>query len=137
MEHDELKHWIAFTKVPYIGTVRIRLLEKRFGKLSSAWSASEGDLREAGLDERATRSVLRHRNKIDPDAELALLDRHSCSAITWNDSEYPARLKEIDDAAAGALHQGRAAAEGREIGRRGRHEAGHCVWPRGHASALV
>ena len=98
MEHHELKHWIAFTRVPYIGTVRLRLLEKHFGELSGAWRASEADLREAGLDERATRSVLRHRNRIDPDAELALLERHSCSAITWNDSEYPARLKEIDDA---------------------------------------
>lgn len=98
MNPAELKHWIAFTRVPYIGTVRLRLLEKRFGSLSDAWRASEAALREAGLDERATRSVLRYRSRIDPDGELSLLEKHGCSAFTWHDSEYPARLKEIDDA---------------------------------------
>lgn len=98
MNPAELKHWVAFTKVPYIGTVRLRLLEKRFGSLSEAWSAGEDELREAGLDERAARSLVQRRGKIDPDAELALLERHDCSAITWHHAEYPARLKEIDDA---------------------------------------
>ena len=98
MKPAELKHWIAFTRVPFIGTVRLRLIEKRFGSLSDAWSASEAALREAGLDERATRSVLRHRTRINPDEELVLLEKHECTAFTWHDSEYPARLKEIDDA---------------------------------------
>lgn len=97
MEHEELRYWISFTKVPYIGTVRLRLLERHFGSLSNAWTSSEGELRKAGLDGRATGSLLQHRNRIDPDAELALLERHGCSAITWHDTEYPPRLKEIDD----------------------------------------
>jgi DNA processing protein len=97
MDADERKHWIALTRVPQIGAARVRLLQGHFGSLAVAWTAGEGDLREAGLDARATRSVLNERGKIDPDAELALLEKHGCTAITWQDPDYPPRLKEVDD----------------------------------------
>lgn len=97
MDADELKHWIAFTRVPQIGAARVRLLRGHFDSLASAWTAGESDLREAGLDARAVRSVLNERGKIEPDAELMLLEKHNCAAITWQDAEYPPRLKEVDD----------------------------------------
>ncbi len=97
MDAVELKHWIAFTRVPHIGAARVRLLESHFGSLANAWTAGESDLRKAGLDTRATQSVLRQRGKIDPDTEMSTLEKHECAAITWNDPEYPPRLKEVDD----------------------------------------
>ena len=97
MDYEELKYWVGFTRVPHIGAVRVRLLDGRLGSLANAWTATEGDLREAGLDARAVESVVLHRSKIDPDAEMALLEKHQCSAITWHDSQYPPRLKEVGD----------------------------------------
>lgn len=97
MDYEELKYWVGFTRVPHIGTVRLRLLDERLGSLANAWRATEGDLRKAGLDARVVESVIEHRSKIDPDEEMALLEKHQCSAITWHDSRYPSRLKEIDD----------------------------------------
>ena len=98
MESGELKYWVAMARVKHVGAARMRVLERRFGSIAAAWGASEEALRGAGLGEQATRSLLLNRNQVDPDGELEALHRFGCSAITWNDSDYPARLKEVDDA---------------------------------------
>jgi DNA processing protein len=78
--------------------VRFGLLEKRFGSLAEAWKAGESDLRSAGLDSGTARSIVESRGKLDPEAELPILHENGVTAITSNDSEYPARLKEVYDA---------------------------------------
>ena len=94
--HD-LKYWISFHKVPGIGRARFSALEKHFGTLESAWKASPGQLRDAGLDQRSVKSILAERDNIDPDAAMEMLQRHQIKALTWNDPQYPPRLKEIYD----------------------------------------
>ncbi len=97
METDELKHWIAFNRVPGIGRARFSLLEERFGSLRKAWQANGSDLKAAGLDSRSTQMVVSRRPSIDPDAEIRRLEENGVDAFTWHDSEYPPRLKEIFD----------------------------------------
>ena len=97
MDTKELKHWVAFNRIPQIGRARFILLERHFGSLEAAWSASTGDLRAAGLDNRTANSVVSHRPTIDPDAELERLSDGDVRTLTWHDDEYPTRLKEIYD----------------------------------------
>ena len=91
------KYWVAFNRIPHLGTVRFRQLEAHFGALEEAWTAREGELRAAGLDNRAINEIIANRGSISPDAEADLLNRAGVRAITWQDEDYPDRLKEIDD----------------------------------------
>ena len=94
---NDTKYWVAFNRIPHLGTVRFRQLEQHFGTLEEAWKASEGALQTAGLDSRAVREVVANRGAISPDAEIERLSKAKVRAVTWQDEEYPDRLKEIYD----------------------------------------
>ncbi|MCX6024525.1 MAG: DNA-processing protein DprA [Chloroflexi bacterium] len=93
----DLGYWIAFTRIPGIGRVRLQRLLEAFGDLSSAWRAGAEDLRRAGLDSKPLAALVKLRPTITPDAELDLLQQAGVRAMTWNDPGYPARLKEITE----------------------------------------
>ncbi len=97
MEVEQLKYWLAFNRIRGIGRVRFKLLEGYFESMEAAWSASEAELRAAGLDRRTIRSVVDGRREVEPDAEAERLLKSGVQALTWHDEEYPARLKEIYD----------------------------------------
>jgi DNA processing protein len=96
-QSSDLQYWVAINRIPGIGRVRYQLLEKHFGRLENAWTATAGELRAAGLDERATAAIVAQRPEILPEAEMERLARQGVSALTWNDPTYPPRLKEIFD----------------------------------------
>lgn len=95
---DEAKFWVAFNRVPGVGTKRYQAMLARFGTLAEAWNATRSELKEAGLDQRTVRVIADERVNIEPDAEWARLEKAGARVLTWNDPAYPARLKEIDDA---------------------------------------
>ena len=95
--NEELKYWVGFNTIPGIGRVRFSQLESYFGSLENAWNAPAGELKRAGLDRAALRSIAQWRDGISPDAEIEKLERYGVRAITCNDENYPARLKEIYD----------------------------------------
>jgi DNA processing protein len=97
VEELERKYWIAFSRVPRIGRVRVSQLEQHFGTLAAAWSASLGELRAAGLDSAAAQACVDARADVDPDRELDLLHPHGVQAITWHDASYPRQLQEVFD----------------------------------------
>ena len=92
------KYWLGFSAVSGVGPIRVRALLERFGDLERAWHASENELRAAGLDRRAIANLLRARATQDLDALEAQLEALGASAITLQDADYPALLKEIPDA---------------------------------------
>jgi DNA processing protein len=94
---SELKYWVALNRIPGIGRVRYQSLLGAFGSLEAAWSAGAGDLRSAGVDSRAARLIIGERSRIDPDDEMAQVEKHGVQALTWPDPLYPAALKETDD----------------------------------------
>ena len=51
-DDTDLKYWVALGRIPRIGRARFSLLEKHFGRLENAWTASAAELRAAGLDRR-------------------------------------------------------------------------------------
>lgn len=95
--NNDIKYWVGFNNIPGIGRVRLGQLEKHFGRLEPAWTAPLGEIKRAGLDSPALRSIEQWRGKIDPDAEMEKLERQQVQVITCNDKDYPRRLKEIYD----------------------------------------
>jgi DNA processing protein len=93
----DIKYWVAFNNIPGIGRVRFGQIESYFGGLEQAWHAPVGELKKAGLDSVALRAISECRDSIDPEAEMAKLERYSIKVITCNDKSYPRRLKEIYD----------------------------------------
>lgn len=92
-----IEYWLAFNRIPGLGTARFRLLERHFPDMETAWRAGSAELASAGLDRRSIASILKHRPGISPQRELDDLCKSNVSALTWNDLGYPARLKEIYD----------------------------------------
>ncbi|MFQ6000549.1 MAG: DNA-processing protein DprA [Anaerolineae bacterium] len=91
----DLKYWIGFNLVPGIGPARLRALLERFGDLKSAWQAEPRELREAGLDRRSLESLLAARKEISLEEEEARVAQAGAKAITWEDENYPPRLRHI------------------------------------------
>ena len=90
------KYWIDFNRVTGIGPMRLRTLLDFFGNVEAAWIAPRQALREAGLNVKLVESLLKARESLDLDQELAKLDQLGIDLITWEDERYPDRLKEID-----------------------------------------
>ncbi len=94
---NDTQYWVAFNRIAGVGRVRFGLLEKHFGRLENAWTATAAELRAAGLDQRTVSTIVARRSDISPEAEMEALARHGVRALTWHDPSYPARLKEIFD----------------------------------------
>ena len=65
--------------------------------MEAAWQASAGQLHAAGLDQATVSSIVSERQAISPDEEIEKLEKAGVKAYSWADSEYPARLREIED----------------------------------------
>src|SRR5271157_5613523 len=93
---DELKYWIAFSRVVGIGPVRFKLLLDFFHQdVAVAWQASSVALAEAGLDQKIIKSFIKQRASIVPQQELDRLERLRVRVITWKDEAYPPLLRKI------------------------------------------
>jgi DNA processing protein len=97
MPRADLPYWIAFSRVPGIGRVRLNRLLDAFGDLAAAWRAPASGLRAAGLDEKPLTALQTLRSSLNPEIELDKLDEAGVHALTWDDPSYPARLKEITE----------------------------------------
>jgi DNA processing protein len=89
------KYWVGFNIVPSIGPAKVRALLDRFGDLATAWYADEESLEGAGLDRRAIGNLIKVRAELDLDAEIAEIERHGLTFLTWEDETYPSLLREI------------------------------------------
>ena len=96
IDMEQVKFWVALSRVRNLGTTRFRKLEAFFSDPEHAWNAGLGELRAAGLDARTAAAVVETRRTISPDAEMARLEEAGVRAVTWHDPDYPSRLKQID-----------------------------------------
>ena len=72
---NERQYWLGFSLVPGIGPKRLLLLARAFGSLQNAWEAGETPLRQAGLDGESSANLLRMRDQVDLDREMAKIER--------------------------------------------------------------
>jgi DNA processing protein len=128
------KYWVGFNIVPAIGPAKVRALLDHFGDLGSAWYADERSLKQAGMDRRAIQNLIKMRAELDLDAEIAEIERHGLTFLTWEDKAYPSLLREIyapppviyvrgelrpeDEWALGVVGTRRATAYGKQIARK-------------------
>lgn len=93
-----LPYWIGFNHVKGIGPVRLKSLIKEFGDVERAWNASKVELEGCGIRPRAVDALIETRKNIDLDREVAKLNNLGVRVLTFDDEDYPSRLREIDAA---------------------------------------
>jgi DNA processing protein len=93
---DDRIYWIGFTYVRGIGAVRFRGLQQAFPDLQTAWNAPAGQLIDAGLTPKIIENLHQVKKQIDLDRILGNCEKAGIHVLTWNDDNYPRRLKEID-----------------------------------------
>ena len=93
---DPKAYWVGFSMVKGIGAVRLKALLDYYGDLETAWKAPADALRAAGLPPRALEHLLKLRKDCSLDLILERLDRQGIQVLTWDDADYPRRLREID-----------------------------------------
>jgi len=97
MNNKDVKYWVGFSLIPGIGRVKLTQLENYFGNLEDAWQAAPTELKHSGLDRSSINAITSRRAKVFLEAEMEKLDRYGVQVLTWNDQDYPSRLKEIYD----------------------------------------
>jgi len=95
MNSNELKYWLAFSKMPEIGAVKFKRLIAFFENLEQAWKARVPELIKAGIEEKYAYIIIDKRNIIDPDIELEKIQKQNISVITIKNKNYPEPLAEI------------------------------------------
>jgi DNA processing protein len=90
------RFWVGFNLVKGIGAVRLQALREHFGSLEVAWQAPTDALKAAGLGPKLCERVMQVRASVDLDKFLAKMDARGIQVLTWEDENYPKRLKEID-----------------------------------------
>jgi DNA processing protein len=90
------QYWIGFNMIKGIGAVRFQGLLNRFGDAETAWKASPEELLSSGLSQRIVENFLNLRSKIDLEKIYAQIQEKDIQVLTWDDPDYPRRLKEID-----------------------------------------
>jgi len=92
---NELKFWIAISKVGKIGPQKFKLLRNYFSSVEHIWNSYSDQLKQAGLDDKTAEEFVILRREIDPDQELEKMIANNTIAITIDDEHYPKLLKEI------------------------------------------
>lgn len=95
MSNLDLKYWVGFSKIPSIGPTRFQKLLKGFSNLEAAWNSPLWQLGQAGLEERVIAEIVRSRQEINLDDEMAELEKENVQVMTILDKDYPKLLKEI------------------------------------------
>ncbi len=92
----ETQYWVAFSLIRGIGAVRFRRLLSEFGSLQEAWQASPKALAQTGLSSKLVENILAIRQQVDLDQLWEKIQKLGIKVLTWQDTSYPQRLKEID-----------------------------------------
>jgi len=97
ISRKDIKYWVGFSFIPSIGRVRLNQLDTYFGNLEDAWNAGSSELLQAGLDKNVVRAIVSWRPRVALDTEMEKLEQQGVQVLTWRDSGYPSRLKEVHD----------------------------------------
>jgi DNA processing protein len=95
----ELQHQIALTMAPAIGPVTARRLISKAGSAREVFRMNRASLEKIErIGPRLSQSIHKSALLERAEKEMAFLERHHISALYFKDAEYPARLKECEDA---------------------------------------
>jgi DNA processing protein len=94
-EGEKKRFWVGFNKVHGIGPSRLEQLILAFGDIEDAWNASEIELERANLSRRYAKELISTRAKLDLHEEMHEIEKAGFHVVTWEDDDYPERLREI------------------------------------------
>jgi DNA processing protein len=94
--NDQRLYWLGFSLVPRIGPGRLRKLLEVFESPEVAWKAPERLLRTIGLPRDALEGLIRLRRQLDLEWELERIRELGFDLLTWDDHDYPDRLRQIE-----------------------------------------
>lgn len=92
---DIKRFWLGFNLVPGIGPSRLRALLDAFGDVETAWHAPTEALKAAGLGDKIIAAFEDVRKRVNLDAEWDRIVARGIQVTTWDDEDYPHRLREI------------------------------------------
>ncbi|NWG03107.1 MAG: DNA-protecting protein DprA [Syntrophaceae bacterium] len=91
-------YWLALSLIPGIGSVLFRRLLDRFGTPEAVFRAPAKELLKIeGLGAKVTGEIQKGPSEKAVKRELSLLEKVGGKIMTFQDSDYPKRLKEIYD----------------------------------------
>ncbi len=93
---DPRAYWVGFNRVKGIGAVRFRALLDFFGSAELAWQAPAEAYLQAGLSAKVVENLLNTRQSVDLAAYWEKIQAAGIAVLTWEDAEYPRRLREVD-----------------------------------------
>lgn len=93
---DPRRFWVGFSLASGIGAARLRQLTEAFGDVEAAWNAPSEQLYGVGLPRAVVDELVRTRQQVDLDLELARVEEGGFHVLTWDDPDYPDRLRELD-----------------------------------------
>lgn len=93
---DQKVFWVAFSMVRGIGAVRLKAILDFFGNLEIAWNAPANVFLEIGLPSKIIENLTRLRKSLDLESVMKRLELLKIQVLTWQDGNYPKRLKEVD-----------------------------------------
>jgi DNA processing protein len=93
---DQKKYWVGFNLVKGIGSARMRSLLNAFGNAENAWNAPVEALENAGISAHLAENVSKLRSGGILDLAWENIQKKEIQVLTWDDADYPRRLKEID-----------------------------------------
>ncbi|NPV77029.1 MAG: DNA-protecting protein DprA [Anaerolineae bacterium] len=95
---DTKAYWVGFNLVKGIGAVRLRAILEYFGDLETAWSAPLSAFAEVGLPANVLENLNQIRHDIKLEKVWEKIQSQGIQVKTWEDDDYPRRLREIDNA---------------------------------------
>lgn len=105
---NETEFWLAFHRLPGVGSKRIRSLQEHFGSLEAAWKAPASALRAVrGFGPDLVAGILEGRSRLLPGALMEALERSGVWVLTLLDEGYPAILRNLPDPPAILYGRGR------------------------------
>jgi DNA processing protein len=97
MESDQYLGWLALALTPGLGARMAGKLLGEFGSPEAIFNASLTALEAQRLPAAVAQAIHTRRPLSDAAKELALVEAAGCRLLTWDEPEYPQRLREIYD----------------------------------------
>ncbi len=90
------KYWIAFSSIENIDSEFILRLYNYFGDIERAWNVSENEFQHIdGLSIKKSENFVNARKNLNIDEKFELVKKRGIKFLTFEDENYPKKLKEI------------------------------------------
>lgn len=93
---DPKAYWVGFNLVKGVGAARLKQIIEFFGSLETAWNSPAAGLASAGLPPKVVENFQRLKTQVDLEKVMERIAAQNVKVITWEDGDYPRRLKEIN-----------------------------------------